>query len=256
MAQAKEVVKAKSVIGKAPISTEARVDTGERSKEDYAIPFLRALQSNSPQVNQRDDAYVKGAKPGMLFNTLDEVIYDGDKGVNVIPIEYKRSFIEWRPREEGGGFVQEHSVREGEQLEKTGTREGAKTILPNGNELHDTRSWFCYQIDLDTGKYDPVMISMSSTNIRASKNWLTTVERCHKDLPDGTRVPAKFWEVVYHVTTEYKENDKGNWYGLKVKPVEEGWIQDPALLTSAESFSKSLINNEVKVEYQKDDAIE
>ena len=38
--------------------------------EDLAIPFLRILESMSPQVNERDGAYVKNAKAGMIYNNV------------------------------------------------------------------------------------------------------------------------------------------------------------------------------------------
>lgn len=238
------------ITGAQPISKEARKQIDEeRTKDDYAIPFLRPLQSNSPQVNERDSAYVAGAKAGMLYDTVTEEIYDGTDGVYVIPIAYKRSFIEWKPREEGGGFIAEHTTSEGLTLEKTGEREGGKTILPNGHELHDTRSWFCYLINKE-GEYHPVLIPMSSTNIATSRKWLYYTDNAKKPGADGGKVPASYWELVYHLTTAYRENDKGNWYVLKVKPIENGWVQDKQILESAQEFANNVSEGSVKVEHQ------
>ena len=62
--------------------------------EDLAIPFLRILESMSPQVNERDGAYVKNAKAGMIYNNVLNEAYDGIKGIRVIPCHYNRRFVE------------------------------------------------------------------------------------------------------------------------------------------------------------------
>ena len=50
--------------------------------EDMSIPFLRILAQLSPQVNKRDGAYVDGAEAGMIYNTVENVAYDGEEGRN------------------------------------------------------------------------------------------------------------------------------------------------------------------------------
>ena len=77
----------------------------EVTTEDLAIPFLRILAQLSPQVNKRDGAYVEGAEAGMIYNTVSNEAYDGEKGVLVVPCYYNRRFIEWQPRSSGGGYV-------------------------------------------------------------------------------------------------------------------------------------------------------
>ena len=62
----------------------------EVTAEDLAIPFLRVLAQLSPQVNKRDGAYVEGAEAGMIYNTVANEAYDGEKGILVIPCHYNR----------------------------------------------------------------------------------------------------------------------------------------------------------------------
>ena len=77
----------------------------EVTAEDLSIPFIRVLAQLSPQVNKRDGAYVEGAEAGMLFNTVLNEVYDGVEGIEVVPCHYNRRFVEWKPREQGGGYV-------------------------------------------------------------------------------------------------------------------------------------------------------
>ena len=66
----------------------------EAGADDYAIPFLRVLQSMSPQLKKSDGKYIQGAEEGMFFNTVTESIYDGTEGVSIIPCAYKKKYIE------------------------------------------------------------------------------------------------------------------------------------------------------------------
>ena len=56
--------------------------------DDYALPFLRILSQLSPQVNKRDSKYIDGAEAGMIYNTVTSELYDGEKGINLLPCYY------------------------------------------------------------------------------------------------------------------------------------------------------------------------
>jgi hypothetical protein len=49
-------------------------------QEDFALPFLRLLTNVSPEVGE-----VEGAMPGMIYNSVSSQLYDGKKGILVIP---------------------------------------------------------------------------------------------------------------------------------------------------------------------------
>ena len=69
--------------------------------EDLALPFLKILGQLSPEVNKRDGKYVTGAEPGMIYNSVTGELFDGEKGIEVIPCHYKLEYIEWQDRGEG-----------------------------------------------------------------------------------------------------------------------------------------------------------
>ncbi|HCV80167.1 MAG TPA: hypothetical protein DGQ38_03875, partial [Zunongwangia profunda] len=50
---------------------------GNIGQQDLALPFLKILGQLSPEVNERDGKYVKGAKPGMIFNSVTGELHDG-----------------------------------------------------------------------------------------------------------------------------------------------------------------------------------
>ena len=58
-------------------------DIGEA---DLALPFLKVLGQLSPEVNKQNSKFVKGAQPGMILNSVTSELYDGEKGINVLPV--------------------------------------------------------------------------------------------------------------------------------------------------------------------------
>ena len=83
----------------------------EADRDAFAIPFLSILQSGSPQCKKSEGEYIEGAQEGMFFNTVSNEVVDPEKvPCYLIPCHYSRAFVEWQPRETGGGFVAQHSV--------------------------------------------------------------------------------------------------------------------------------------------------
>ena len=58
-------------------------------QEDFALPFLKLLTNTSPEVGEID-----GALPGMIYNSVTGELYDGKKGITVVPCAYIRQYIE------------------------------------------------------------------------------------------------------------------------------------------------------------------
>ena len=67
-------------------------------QDDLALPFLRLLAANSPEIGE-----LEGALPGMIYNTVTGELHDGKSGITVIPCAYVRQYIEWTPRGQGSG---------------------------------------------------------------------------------------------------------------------------------------------------------
>ena len=49
--------------------------------QDVALPFLKILSQLSPQVTAGDSKYIANARPGMIYNTVSDQLYDGAKGI-------------------------------------------------------------------------------------------------------------------------------------------------------------------------------
>lgn len=76
-----------------------RSGTDHITNDDMAMPRLALAQKMSPQIDT-----IPGLKPGDLFNSLTEQIYDQPLDFFVLRADPPRA-IEFKPIEEGGGVV-------------------------------------------------------------------------------------------------------------------------------------------------------
>jgi len=122
---------------------EADANQGAQNitQEDLALPFLKVLGQLSPEVNKRDAKYVEGAEPGMILNTVTNALYDGTEGIQVLPVFYKRQYIEWQDRGESKG-APVHIYNAGDDIPKTTRDKMNKDRLGNGNYLENTANHY------------------------------------------------------------------------------------------------------------------
>ena len=106
------------------------------------VTVLKSSWVNYPQkCNKRDAKHVEGAEPGMIINTVTNEIYDGVKGIDVVPVHYKRQYIEWQDRGESQGAPVK-IYEAGDDLPSTTRDKFNKDRLANGNYLENTASHF------------------------------------------------------------------------------------------------------------------
>lgn len=217
---------------------------------DLSVPFLSILQSNSPQVQEESP---KGAAAGFLFNTVTGELTAGDKGVAFIPAHKETAFVEWRPREKGGGFVAVHK-QNSDVVSKTITNNGGsrygKLIMENGNELVETNYVYGLTLD-DEGKQTTgfCVISFTSTKIKPYKDWTTSMFTLKG------RPPIFANRAL--IKTVKQKNEKGVFHNFKIEPFRETWIKsliDPTteqdLLLEAKSFRDMVVNGMAKAAFE------
>lgn len=168
------------------------------TSEDVAIPYINIIQKVSPALEE-----IEGSKPGDLFNSVSHETY---KELRVIPCAYKRAFVEWKPRNQGGGFVGEHSSSS--SFASNPRNEKGEIVLDNGNVLVETA--YFYVITCDT--FEKAVINMSSTNLKVARRWNSQI----LNLKINGKTPAMF-SHSYLVSTVLQKNDKGTWYTFDIK---------------------------------------
>ena len=222
---------------------DAAKGLGAIGQDDLALPFLKILGQLSPEVNKRDGKYVEGAEPGMIFNSVTGDLYDGVKGIDVIPCFYKLEYIEWKDRGEGPGAPVAIYDSSSDIMSKTKADASYKDRLPNGNYIEKTASHF---VIITGDSPSTALISMKSTQLKISRKWNSMMSGIKLKGKNGLYTPASF-SHIYKLKTTQMSNDKGTWFGWEVSKV--GPITDASLYQQAKSFSESISKGAVKAKH-------
>jgi hypothetical protein len=222
---------------------DAAKGLGKIGQEDLALPFLKILGQLSPEVNKRDGKYVEGAEPGMIFNSVSGELYDGVKGIDVIPAFYKLEYIEWKDRGEGPGAPVAIYDSSSDIMSKTKADANYKDRLPNGNYIEKTASHF---VIITGDSPSTALISMKSTQLKISRKWNSMMSGIKLKGQNGLYTPASF-SHIYKLKTTQMSNDKGTWFGWEVSKV--GPITDASIYQQAKSFSESISKGAVKAKH-------
>jgi len=211
-------------------------------QEDLALPFLKVLGQLSPEVNTRDAKYVKGAQPGMIINTVTADLYDGEKGIEVLPVYYKRQYIEWQDRGESKG-APVNIYDAGDDIPKTTRDKGNKDRLANGNYLENTVSHFVVLL----GKTPTTaLISMKATQLKISRKWNSMMMGIKMQGKNGLFTPPTY-SHIYKLRTVQQSNDKGTWFGWDVSKV--GPVTDKGIYEIAKGFSNNVAKGAVQAKH-------
>lgn len=206
-------------------------------KGDVALPFMRVLQSNSPQVKAKNAKYVDGAQEGSFFNTATNMAYDGDAGIYVVPCWFEKQATLWTPRgaEGTGGFVSQLPVADALEILKRCTKNDKKkditpadlkgppgSINPDwGNkELSIAALYYLlvFKDIKDASSFEPVAYPFTSTQMKKSRSWNAIIRNSRLPMPNGTgSYKAPMHGFVYHITTVPESNAQGEWMGVKIK---------------------------------------
>ena len=229
---------------------DAAKGLGTIGQEDLALPFLKILGQLSPEVNKRDGKYVEGAEPGMIFNSVSGDLYDGVKGIDVIPCFYKLEYIEWKDRGEGPGAPVAIYDSSSDIMSKTKADASNKDRLPNGNYIEKTASHF---VIITGDSPSTALISMKSTQLKISRKWNSMMSGIKLKGKNGLYTPASF-SHIYKLKTTQMSNDKGTWFGWEVSKV--GPITDASIYQQAKSFSESISKGAVKAKHGEEKSAE
>ena len=224
---------------------EADADKGSQNmtQEDLALPFLKVLGQLSPEVNKRDGKYVEGAEPGMILNTVTNEIFDGTKGIDIIPAFYERKYVEWQDRGEGKGSpVAIHDASS--DIMSTTTRDKSfKDRLPNGNYLENTANHYVVVLG---DSPQTALISMKATQLKISRKWNSIMMGIKLPGKNGLFTPPTY-SHIYNLKTVQMSNDKGTWFGWDVSKV--GPVTDKSVYDIAKGFAERVGKGEVQAKH-------
>jgi len=176
--------------------------------DDIALPFINLLQALSPQV-QRGPYQVEGAQPGDFYNTVTGQVYSGEDGVLVIPVAYEKVYVEWVPRDAGGGFVAQYKSQE-EALEQADPE----------NEVSDTALRYIMIQNPSTGAFEQAIMSMTSTKLKTSRRWNTKIMMKRLEI-DGEKFTPPSYAYTYLMSSISQTNNEGTFFNVRIEDTGE-----------------------------------
>ena len=216
---------------------------------ELEIPFIRLAQQLSPQLSKKKPEYIEGAELGSIYNNVTKECWDGSTGITVIPCYQVTKYLEFVPREQGGGFKGEISPSD-PILQRT-NRVGSKEILPHGNELVKSDQHFVLVLS-DDGMFQLAVIDMKSSALKHSRRWKTQIAMQKIKHPKtGAMVTPAVFATMWKLTSTEDSNDQGEWANWSVEKV--GLVSDRDLLKEAKKFRESCVAGEVKATSEDDE---
>ncbi len=217
------------------------------SADDYAIPRITILQALSPQLQKNKSEFLDDADVGDICDTVSAQLWSGEEGIVVLPISYRRAYIEWKTREDGGGFVADHGS-DGAILDGCSKNEKGMDMTKDGHQIVTTAEYFAFVINAETGAFHPVVISMSSTQLKKARRWNTMMNQFQMKNKDGKSFNPPMFSRLYHFTTAVESNDRGTWFGWNIKPGEiistiSGGME---IYNEAKNFRTRVMSGEIK----------
>ena len=202
-------------------------------RDDIKIPLLKLIQKDSKELDPDEDTYNDQLEPGQILNTaLNQAVPEDT--VFVIASR-RKSFVEWLP--DRGGFVADHDRNA--PLVSTAQRDtDGKLVLPNGNELVETKSLFLVQLDNAGNPTGGVVIPFNGSKLSTWTSYWTRIDGARVQTDNGPRrltdvVPL--WALTVRIGTKFVKNAKGKFYNYTLEPAVENDI------------GKSLLSNESPV---------
>jgi len=223
--------------------------------EDKILPFMRVLQPLSPQCIKKGPAYISGAEPGDFFLSSSAApIISGTDGLIFQPCFYRRDWIEWVPREDGGGFAGRYEYnysdieRKGLPADATRNENGFTWSRPNGHDLVDT-IYFVGNVWRE-GRPEAFVVPFAGTAHKIGRNWNNQLQS--RQLPSGK--PFGLFAFKSHWTTSMTTNEKGSWWLIRM--VDEGMYtpRDPEYVAGRNLFNACETDQRTIQETQRESA--
>lgn len=195
--------------------TDAGAGYEDQTSDDVQVPFIAVIQDLSPQHKKKRAEYIEGAEVGDLFNTVTNELVP--QGFEFIAFMRDHCFVEWIPRDKGGGFVARHE-RESEIVRraKAESRKFGKYTTPDGNDLQET--FYVWGLAIINGTPTPAIIAFTSTKIKVFKKWNTARNMFRIQLADGTRQNPPMFAHLVAITTIEESRGDNDFFNLILTP--------------------------------------
>jgi hypothetical protein len=183
-----------------PAVTEGAQTRGSENvgAEDLVIPRIEIVQDLSPCRKKTEPSYIEGAEEGLMYNNVTRRLYGRE--VTVVPVMFRKEYLIWKDRKQGGGFRGAFST--GEEA-----KQAHAALDPQERdfcEITDTGQQFVMVIYNDNGvtRVEEAVISMAKSKMKVSRNWNSLIR-----INGGDR-----FSRAYKLTTVAEKNTSNQSY--------------------------------------------
>ena len=248
-----EVAKKKTAeavkIDQSIFEVDAGLGNSEVDSEVLSIPFLKTNLSNTIQEENR------GCLKGDLYNTVDGQIYDGKKGILVIPCHFQRRWIHWSPIDDDQRapiaiYDKASDCPKTERLRKDEKDNKDYLLDGSGHYIEETHQHYVL-ICKDDGTLDAVMIAMKSTSLKASRNWNALIKTRRFPKSDGTSFNPPRFSHIYRLNTVMQSNGTTSYAVWNAKLEKQ--VSNINAYNEAKMFQQSIQKGEVEVKHEQEE---
>ncbi len=228
---------------------QAGVGSEDITKDDFLVPFIRIIQTNSPQLQARNEKHIKDSKAGMFFNTVTNQLYDGEGGFQFYLAAKIRAYAEFTPRDDGGGFVGQREVDDPEVV-KLLQAQGKFGRLDTGNGTELVETYYAYGLIgsmNDETEPESVVLPLTSTAITPFKQFLSALNPL-------LRKGVPIFAPRVRVSSRYASNKEGDYYRWHFMLDGENTKEylaapDSAIVALGAEFRESISTGLARVDY-------
>jgi hypothetical protein len=200
--------------------------------KDLLIPRLTIIQKLSPQLIRSKPEFNPDAQEGDFCDTGTGDLWR--EGITILPCFFARVFLEWAPRSTGKGLIHNHGT-DASILEKCKIDEKRRAVLPSGNYIAETATWFVLNLSANKRRS---FIPLASTQLKSSRRWMTLLTSERLTNSAGVEFPPPIYWRSWDATGIEQSNNDGSWVGWKLDPARNILELDPtkSLLREAKEF--------------------
>lgn len=232
MATTKGSGKDKAMTAPPETTALAEVDFGEDagqgfenvSNADMILPLLIVVQDNTKSIPKEK------AKGGQIFNTSTQRAADW---VEIVPAVTDHCYLEWNPRDAGGGFRGRHALDSavvkhtlGASQQRIGKHKTMRMVegklVPSGTELVEAFEIWAVVGDGNGMPDGFALISCTSTKIRPYRQLTTKLRHFQVPRPGGGKQDVPLFANRTIVRTVPDKNAKGDFFNFSFDPFTKG----------------------------------
>lgn len=237
-----------------------------QTSADVAVPIWKLLQVGSPEVvdKRKDPVTQQVAEAGLWLNTVSGSIR---QVLIVVPATTRHVYVEWTPRDEGGGYRGQHDIT-------------SKVVADAIRESKNFGEYFAPQVEgekfrnllketfyvfagicTDKGEAEGMgLIAFESSKIRGYKAWMGRMKALLVPGPGGKKQKPPLYAHLTVLTSENKKFDVGSAFIPVINSYDPRGMmhsligQDDERFQMAKACKELVDSGEAKVNYEAGDA--